>query len=133
MNKLVVLQKRAVRIVDKANYFKCHTEPIYVKLKLLKVTDIYYYSCSLFLYKFRFNLLPEVCNSLLIMNTDTNVTYNLRHVYNFTIPSYRTSLCEKCLKIRGPKNGYSIPDDMKVIESLSVFKTRLRIVLIEKY
>ena len=42
MNKLVVLQKRAVRIVDKANYFKCHTEPIYVKLKLLKVTDVYY-------------------------------------------------------------------------------------------
>ena len=67
------------------------------------------------------------------MNTGTNVTYNLRHVYNFTIPSYRTSLREKCLKICGPKNWHSIPDEIKVIGSLSVFKTRLRIMLIEKY
>jgi len=28
MNKLLILQKRAVRIVDKSNHFKCHTDPI---------------------------------------------------------------------------------------------------------
>ena len=80
-----------------------HTDPIYKNFKLLNVNDIHFLSCSLFLFKYKSNLLPAVCNCLLSMNTDNNVTYNFRHIYNFSIPSYRTSLREKCLKIRGPK------------------------------
>ena len=133
MNKLLVLQKRPARITDKANYYKCHTDPIYKKLKLLKINDIYFLSCCLFLFKYKSNLLPEVCNCLLSMITDNNVTYNFRHIYNFAIPSYRTSLREKCLKIRGPKYWNSIPNDLKSIDSLSVFKTKLRNQIIEKY
>ena len=113
MNKLLLLQKRAVRIVDKANSFKCHTDPIYKKFKLLKVPDIYFLSCLLFLYKYKFNLLPVVCNCLLSMNTDNNVAYNFRYVYNLLIPSHRTTLRERCLKVRGPKYWNSISNDLK--------------------
>ena len=91
MNNLLVLQKRAVRIIDKTNYYKCHTDPIYKKINLLKVVDVYILSCLLFLYKYKFNLLPEVCKCLLTLNADNNVTYNFRNVYNFFIPPHRTS------------------------------------------
>jgi len=90
-------------------------------------------SCLLFLYKYKFNLLPEVCKCLLTLNADNNVTYNFRNVYNFSIPSHRTSLREKCLKVRGPKYWNSIPDDLKSVDSIFVFKYRLRQLIIEKY
>ena len=90
-NKLLILQKLGVRIIDKANYYKCHTDPIYTKLKLLKVTAVYFLSCCLFIYKFKSNMLPEVCSSLLTLNTENNMKYNLRHVHCCEIPSCRTS------------------------------------------
>jgi len=133
MNKLLVLQKRAVRIVDTANYYRCHTDPLYIKFKLLKVFDVYFLSCSLFVYKFKFNLLPKVCSSLLTLNFENNMTYNFRHVSNFNIPSYRTSLREKCIQIRGPKYWDSIADDIKSIDLLSSFKHSLRNSIIDKY
>ena len=91
MNKLLILQKRAVRIVDKFNHFKCHTDPIFFKFKLLKVADVCMLSCLLFLYKYKFNLLPEVCKSLLTLNADNNVTYRVSHkfVYRFQIAVIR--------------------------------------------
>ena len=127
------LQKRAVRIIDTVSYFKCHTDPIFIKYKLLKVMDVYFITCILFVYKFKFKWLPEICSNLLTLNVNANITYNFRHVNNFDIPSYRTSLREKCLKIRGPKYWDSIPDDIKTADSLPGFKSRLRNMIIDKY
>ena len=87
----------------------------------------------IFLCKYKFNLLPEVCKCLLTLNADNNVTYNFRNVYNFSIPSHRVSLREKCLKVRGSKYWNSIPDDLKSVDLIIVFKYRLRQLIIEKY
>ena len=92
---------------------------------------MYYAIVFTFLYKYKFNLLPEVCKCLLTLNADNNVTYNFRNVYNFSIPSHRTSLREKCLKVRGPTYWNSIPDDLKSVGSIFVFKYRIRQLIIE--
>jgi len=133
INKLLLLQKRAVRIIDTVSYWKCHTDPIFIKYNLLKIMDIYLLSCLIFLYKFKFKLLPEVCSTMLTQNVNTNIPYSFRHVHNFDIPSYRTSLREKCIKIRGPKYWDSISDDIKNADSLSMFKSRLRNMITDKY
>ena len=78
-------------------------------------------------------MLPEVCSSLLTLNTENNMKYNLRHVHCFETPSYRTSFREKCLKIRGPKYWDSIPDNIKSIDSLAAFKCSIRDMIIDKY
>ena len=40
LQRIVILQKRVIRIVDKS-YYNAHTEPIFKKLNLLKFQDIH--------------------------------------------------------------------------------------------
>ena len=101
LNKLVVLQKRAVRIITNSSYL-CHTDPIFQKHKLIKLSDLYKYACLIFVFKYKLNLLPIACQSLLTLNMNNAAIYNLRRTNDFTIPSFRTNLRKKCIKISGP-------------------------------
>ena len=40
LQRIAILQKRVIRIVDKS-YYNAHTEPIFKKLNLLKFQDIH--------------------------------------------------------------------------------------------
>ena len=67
LDKLVKLQKLAIRVVSNSHY-RCHTEPLkskfftvtdmYSKSKFLTVTDMYSLKLGVFIYKFSTNKLP---------------------------------------------------------------------------
>ncbi len=57
INKLYVIQKKAIRTILKANY-NAHTEPLCKKLKLMKVEEIYKYYVSQFMYAYVLGKLP---------------------------------------------------------------------------
>ena len=82
ITKLILLQKRALRITDKAAYLS-HTYPIFKKYRVLKFSDIYMFSCVLFVYRYKSNFLPNVCNSLLSQTYENSLIYNLRTVNVF--------------------------------------------------
>ena len=68
-NKIVKLQKRAVRIITSSNYL-AHSEPIFKKLYLLKLDDIYRIQLLKFIYKLVNKQLPDYFNqNLLLYNT----------------------------------------------------------------
>ena len=50
LKKLETLQKKAVRIIDKAHFLE-HTEKLFKKYKLLKITDLFKSKCLNFAYK----------------------------------------------------------------------------------
>ena len=54
-NRIHLLQKRAKRNINKANY-RAHSEPIFKSLNLLKLNDIYYLSILKFYAKLINNL-----------------------------------------------------------------------------
>ena len=54
---LITLQKRAVRIITFSEY-NCHSSPLFRKLKILKVSDLLYLYCALFMYDYYSNRLP---------------------------------------------------------------------------
>ena len=64
LRKIEILQKGAVRLVDKAFYFS-HTGPIFKKCNLSTINDIFAFACCLFMYKFKASMLPCVCSNLL--------------------------------------------------------------------
>ena len=134
LNELLILQKRAVRIISKSGYLS-HSNPLFKNLGLLKLSDLYDHCCALFVYKFRNNYLPSVCGSLLSINTRTtkNVSYSLRLVNEFNIPFARTSIRERSITIRGPKIWSSIEEDIRDAPSVSIFKKALLKFLINKY
>lgn len=57
LQRLVVLQKRAIRIINRIGP-RDHTSPYFAQDNLLTVTDIYKLSCSIFLYKLKFHVYP---------------------------------------------------------------------------
>ena len=58
---LITLQKRAVRIITFSEY-NCHSSPLFQILKVLKVIDLVYLYCALFMYDYYSNRLPLIFN-----------------------------------------------------------------------
>ena len=59
ISTLFKLQKKAVRIIVSAPY-KAHTRPIFDKLKILNIYNIYFYSVAMFMFKFNSGSLPVI-------------------------------------------------------------------------
>ena len=83
---------------------------------------IYVYSCALFVYKYRNNYLPSICNTLLFLNNRpaNDITYSLRLINDFNIPFARTSIRERSITVRGPKIWSNLEEDIKISPTISI-------------
>ena len=68
MHKLVILQKRAVRIITRS-HFRAASNPLFVRLNLLKMTDIHRFQVAIFVFKFIHFLIPVSCSAYFSLNT----------------------------------------------------------------
>ena len=83
INRLIKLQKKAVRVICKSKY----NEPLLKSTNLLKVTDIFKINTLKFIYKYRNDKLPDYFYGMLDdVQIETNHDYNTRH--------YRGDNCE---------------------------------------
>ena len=88
LQSLRILQKRALRIVTNSFYL-APSVPIFAKLKLLKLDDIFTFQTAQFMGKFKLNLLPDSCKSYFtVSNTDR--PHHTRKTSYFTHISCRT-------------------------------------------
>ena len=98
--KLEKLQKRAIRIIMKTSY-NAHTEPIFKRLKLLKLQDL----CALhdlkICHKFVNNRLPSYFESLCIRNFN-NHNINTRFSDNFQLPIVKHTFAKNSIKYKIP-------------------------------
>jgi hypothetical protein len=70
----------------------------------------------------------------MLINDNTNPRYDVRIINDFIIPHFRTNFREKSIAaIRGPKYWNSIPNDIKAIDCLFMFKKKLRKYLTNAY
>ena len=92
--RLMKLQKRAVRIVTCSKY-NSHTDPIFKKLNLLKIKDIFIHSLLKFYFKFEQKTLPHFFTSMLSIVTHSHDT---RHRGGFYQCKPNTTNGTKCLR-----------------------------------
>jgi hypothetical protein len=132
LNTVFVIQKKAVRIIAKATYL-AHTAPLFKKLGLLMVRDLFKYSVAQFMFKFNINQLPTTFNCF--FNAVRSVhDYNTRHsLYGFMIPTCKTTLRQKCIRYQGPHIWNDLPDDIKILTSLNLFKKKLKMYYLDLY
>ena len=57
-HKVFTLQKRAIRLISNSPYI-CHTNPLFIKLKRLKIGDMFKLKLLKLYYKLSYNLLPS--------------------------------------------------------------------------
>ncbi len=57
LKKTITLQKRAIRLLNKASY-NSHTDPLFRQSKILKVSDLYEHQVALFMHDYCMNKVP---------------------------------------------------------------------------
>jgi hypothetical protein len=71
LNTIEVLQNRVARVITSAPY-RSSARPILKQLNLLHLPDIYIFQVLTFMYKVRFNILPQPCLSYFTLNKTSN-------------------------------------------------------------
>ena len=90
MKRIVKLQKFAVRSITNSKY-RAHTEPIFKRLSLLKVSDIHELNVLKFYYKYKNNVLPSFFRNMFEYAQPSH-NYNTRHGdVQYVVPPSTTS------------------------------------------
>ena len=79
--KVEIMQKKAIRLVANSSYF-AHTTPLFIKLNLLKIQDMFNLKLLKFYYKLSYDLLPLYFNthrSIIMQEPARTLIQNLIH------------------------------------------------------
>ena len=123
-NKLVLLQKRLIRIISGSSYL-AHTAPLYKEINLLKLDEIYQYMTLLFMYKYHNKMLPKAFNDMFILNSSIH-SYGTRQLHHYNLPYCRTNLTKQTIKFTGPAIWNSLPDSFHRIPMFNSFKMSVK-------
>jgi hypothetical protein len=135
LNYLFLRQKRALRIITHSNYI-AHTDPIFRRLHLLKIYDIYKLQVLLFIYKSLHKMYLPSCISFYDYFSFTAVLkpHDTRSApTNLSKSSARTNLRCTSLLYSGPRIWNSIRDDLKSLPTISMFKNEVKLWLLSFY
>ena len=121
LNRLFLLQKRAIRIINKATYF-AHTDPLFYSNNILKVHDMYRLNVGLYMYD----------------NWDSG-SYSVIHQYETRNRNYlvsapaRLTSTQNSLSVVGPQIWNSIPNIIRESPTKNIFKNRFKRHLVSSY
>ena len=134
-NKLIKLQKKAIRTIAKARY-NSHTTPLFKQFKILKIRDL----CALHDFKFCYKLknyqIPQYFLSNLFLHKNHTHQYNTRQSNDLRLPAVRHDFAKNAMSYRYP-NIYNTMDQTikeKIFtHSLNGFKTYIKHKFLESY
>ena len=90
LNDIVKLQKRAMRVIDKADYL-AHTSPIFKKYNVLKFGDLIEYSSCLIMFKASNKLLPINVQEQFVKNKEVH-SYETRNREKLHVKNVKTHM-----------------------------------------
>ena len=114
LNRLFLLQKRAVRLICNES-FLAHTDPLFFRTGILKLHDIYRLNVAMHMFEARHSGI-----------FDRNHHYATRSYRNLVPFDARLTITENSLRVSGPNVWNSIPQEIRDVPTLSIFKTRYK-------
>ena len=149
INKILVLQKRAVRVITNNNIFPIVPGPLYptnrlfYNLKILKVEDVFKFQVSKFIFNCLNLITPrnfqdwfKLCYKIHNHNTRSAIV-DIENLVNsnklFILYGRTTHYGLKLLKVSGPKLWNLIPNHIRSNPSAGYFATHLKNYLMAKY
>ena len=131
INSLLLLQKRAIRIITNSNYLS-HTDPIFHRLKTLKIQDIHTLQTGIFMYKYSHNQLPTLFHNRYSLNSNIH-SYPTRRSTDYHLVNPKIIIAQKSIRHHGPDVWNTLPNQIKQCSSLYSFKASLKNLLISNY
>ena len=123
INRLKLLQKRAVRKINNAEY-RDHTSALFKKYRILKLEDLITLHTCLVMYKASNCLLPKNVQSQFVKKQDIH-GYNTRKKGELHKSSVNSSLKHMSTNIRGVRLWNEIDCKIRNSMSINVFKYKL--------
>ena len=113
LNRLRILQKKAVQIITQSHYF-AHSDPLFSKLQqlLLKLDDLYKHKLGIYIYRSTKGLLPDSMSSMHNVHDS-----NLRNQNVYYIQHVRTHCRTFAIHYTGPVFWNTLPQHLR--EALS--------------
>ena len=148
LGKILILQKRAIRLMTYNDVFPAipgpfnPTDPIFVKLKYMKVQDIYKYQSAKFVFKclnqtapVQFHNWYKLTNEIHGHHTRWNFNVNDGTIIKniFTQSACTTNYGLKQIKVNGPRIWNDLPTYLKNVTPLNVFLKNLKLFYISGY
>ena len=159
LNKILVLQKKAVRIISGNQYFQIYgepagplpaSEPLFKTLKILKLGDVFILNIAKFIYLTLSDQSPAIFSSWFTLNntvhthaTTSTTIINRDHHFDtgtasstknlFTKGSILAKYGARMIRVAGPIIWNSLPSSIQDSPSLPTFKIHLKKHLISKY
>ena len=131
LSRLIVLQKRVVKIINKNDFF-AHTSPIFKELHLLKLQDIQIVQICQFMFSYENKKLPYKFQEKFTLNSQIH-NYNTRSKQLLHIPPVRTNYRHFSIRYQGPTLFNSLSNEMKQNASYHIFTKKLKGQLISNY
>jgi hypothetical protein len=130
VKRLEILQKKAIRCVTNSRY-NCHTNPLFFRLRLLKIKDIYKLSCCKLCYRMKKGNLPNYHSLKLNFNIQQMLTRQSNHLY---ISRISKSVEKQCLSYKIGTEWNSLPGYLTSYNKSSTsFSKLLKKHLLQKY
>ena len=127
LEPLNILQRRIIRLITFSD-FQCHAPPLFLKLKLLTIENIYYYKLGILFHDIQHG---KVTGEININSLNTIHSYNTRlsHNNNYFTTHSKTNLGLRTYISSGVKFWRKIPADLKAL-NLPRFKRDLKLFLL---
>ena len=125
LNNVVLVQKKLIRIIT-CPPFRAHTEPLLMANRLMSLSNINMYMTCIFVYQCLNGSVPDIFNDFYTSNRNIHGR-DTRQASDLHVPCGRLEIRQNSMKIHGANMCNSIPETVKMSESIYIFKQRLRI------
>ena len=131
IGKLEIAQRKAIRAVGNARYNEA-SSPIFKRLNILKLKDMYDLHVKLLVYQFVNVLLPVSLLRVYKYHVDEH-EHNMRHGTHPRCPIVNTEIMHRSFLYTGPNLWMSLNDHIQSSRTKTTFKRRITQNYIEEY
>ena len=125
LRRLVLLQKRAVRVIARVSYLH-HTDDLFSELKILNLHDLYNFNTGLYMYKSLNHGDYDCYLREYVLNNTNCHAYMVRNNSFIKLPRYRCERTKSSITYNSCKFWNSLPPNVKTCESIVKFKRKLK-------
>ena len=129
LEPLIKLQKRAIRVVVGAKRYS-HTDPIFKRLRILKLRQIYVFSVQLFVFKYYHELLPSIFDDFFTRNRSFHA-HSTRSRDWFRPPLFKSAIAKRIIRVTGVRTHNYFESRLNINCSYLSYKVALKIFLID--
>ena len=127
LKPLVILQKKAVRIINRSSY-DAHSAPIFHSLNLLNISNIHKLNCLTFMYNSLTKNKFPIFRERILANASSH-EYNTRHRGQLNPPFERLEICRRSFLYKGIGLWNNLDEDVKS-SNFNYFKKTIKCKLI---